>query len=824
MDITACPESTQKLHQKDKVYPYELYNILDAISPEIKVLSLDCFDTLLWRKVATPIDVFYDLQHRPAFKTHRINSYMRASAESHARKIKSMNQANQEVTLKDIYLNSLHHLNADQINELTTDELSAEIETCYALPATVELIRRAHAKGIEIIIVSDTYFNEQQLNYLLENALPQNVKSFISRIFCSSEYGTSKSKDFFHHVLKTLNIPSKSILHIGDNFTADFESPRRYNIQSLHLIQHTPDVNELLRMQMTSLSYIDPSIRYTRGLNQPFRGLLAIKPLFNDKPEHLIGYATIGPIMFAFANFIHEEIKTLKAKGKNPKIIFLLRDAYLPSCVYQTLFHDEIVTCVPISRFVSIASALRTANDIDRYIAGVIDTQRFKEMCRQLLLPDHISKPFLETLQKSDKPAALFYDFIHQENILSIIFHESAQFRNRLKQHLIKKIGLTEGDTLVLVDLGYSGTTQTLLEPVFRDTMNVEIMGLYLISLPIAGWEKSRKGLLDPGTYDQRILYTLVNYIALLEQICTSDDKSVIGYSQEGEPIYSDSNTSDNQHIKLKDIQASCLDFAREANDFLQKTSITLSQQTLKDVALGGLSRFLFLPTKCEINYLESFEFEVNLGTNDVLKVFDSQSGLISLRRRGLFYSFMEKSGKSIRMNYPAELRAAGIELSLTMMAQHRYGLELGVNDLSLRQEKINVIIIKNNNTLHTEMHANYTHDGYFSLLIPIGSGSCNIGVLFGQKYQFIQLESVELIKVHAYLQKTETHYTNDIWSNLVFNQMSDKGDKLFECISPEAITLAMINPPANETDNLLVRIIYRPIVTRKSNTAVPAH
>ncbi len=43
------------------------------------------------------------------------------------------------------------------------DELDAEARHCFAFAPTVALMRAAKAKGIETIIVSDTYLDEKQL-------------------------------------------------------------------------------------------------------------------------------------------------------------------------------------------------------------------------------------------------------------------------------------------------------------------------------------------------------------------------------------------------------------------------------------------------------------------------------------------------------------------------------------------------------------------------------------------------------------------------------------------------------------------------------------
>ena len=44
-----------------EVRAYELEGLLDRAPAGIEVLSLDCFDTLIWRSTNAPIDVFADL-------------------------------------------------------------------------------------------------------------------------------------------------------------------------------------------------------------------------------------------------------------------------------------------------------------------------------------------------------------------------------------------------------------------------------------------------------------------------------------------------------------------------------------------------------------------------------------------------------------------------------------------------------------------------------------------------------------------------------------------------------------------------------------------
>ncbi|WP_163071714.1 hypothetical protein, partial [Acinetobacter baumannii] len=68
---------------------------------------------------------------------------------------------------------------------------------CFAFAPTVALMRAAKAKGIETIIVSDTYLDEKQLRGLIAAAAGEEVAGLIGRIFCSSFHGKAKGEGLY---------------------------------------------------------------------------------------------------------------------------------------------------------------------------------------------------------------------------------------------------------------------------------------------------------------------------------------------------------------------------------------------------------------------------------------------------------------------------------------------------------------------------------------------------------------------------------------------------------------------------------------------------
>lgn len=799
---------------KQTVFTNELLSAFEDYAKHIKLLSLDCFDTLLWRKAATPLDVFYDLQQRPAFKKLGITAIMRAEAERHARDEKIVRCYSNEVTLAEIYQHDFPNLDEQTIAQLEEEELLTEIDACYAFMPVVDLIRSAYAKNIPVIIVSDTYLKSDQLKRLLAAHLPADVLPMIKKIFCSCDYGKSKTLGIFKLICTELQIQPEVILHVGDNPVADAIVPRQERMHALHFIQHSDRIKDLFRMQAVAATLLDSSHRDQRSLANPYKGFFAVQTM-TDTPEEIVGYASLGQIMYPFAKFLITEVAEIKKSRPNVKVAFLMRDAYLPYLVCEALLNEPLGKRVQISRFASYAATFRTQKDIDQYVIANIATERFDVMLRQLLIPDEIAQPIIIAAKTAANRQKKFAELIHQPDILNIIFTKSKEYYTRLKCFLEKEIGLTRGDTLILIDLGYSGTTQKLLGPVLKDDMQVEVLGRYLISLSVPGWNtQARNGLMDTSWCDSRCLYGFVNYIALLEQLCTSNEKHAADYDLEGNPIYIENGLSNQQYAKRDLIQAACLRFARDAENFFQKTNIA-NNRLLREAAFAELGRLLFFPSQSEITYLESFEFELNLGTEDVLHIFDREKGLANLRKQGVFFSQMAKHGLDMRTNVPAELRTAGLELAMTFFAFHRFALQVQAQDISIRNEKIDLIVIRNNQTMQMTLEAVPTFDGYYALNIPIGDGSFQVGVLFGRKYIWLQFAAVERIFAPAFFKETESLYTEDYWDKIIFSQMTTHEQKLYECHSSESLLMIPADPNPSEQKKHVMRIAFRPIAKR---------
>lgn len=789
----------------------ELGGLLARVAPPQR-LSLDCFDTILWRRTADPVDVFYELQQHPAFRQRGLAPVLRVRAESQARKLQWARHGSFEVGLAHIYRAAFPGLDDAEVTALAEAELEAEMRACYAFPGAVELLRDAARRRLPVMVVSDTYLSQDQLQRLLAHCLPADALAAIDRIVCSNEHGASKSGGLFRRVLQRWPMAPGAILHVGDNERADLQAAAALGIRAV-LVRHADAaLSAQERLQAVALGLVEPRVRHERGLARPYHGVLAAAGA-QQAPEASIGYATLGQMMHAFARFVLAERQALAAAGGRPKLLFLMRDAHLPALACAALAGGPAGSAVRISRFAAIAASFRSRDDVERYVSQFANPDYFDAMLRQLLLPAGIAERVLARARASRTPAAEFVRQVMRDDVLGTIFDASRRYFAKLRRYLERQAGLEPGDTAVFVDLGYQGSAQRLLEPVFRDEWGVEIAGRYLLCARTPGWERSRRGLIDPSWCDDRAIASLVPYVAVLENLCTSSDRSVVDYTDDGEPVLDEEALiADEQHRRVARIQEEALRFVADAERFLAATG-DAEPAALRDAALGALTRLLFFPTREELAQLGSFELDMNLGTAKTFRLHDTEAGLAGLRERGLF--FMEENLDSMRLLRPAELHAAGMELSLTLLAHHRFGLEIGVAESSTRREPLRVLLMRGEQAAQQQIQALHTHDGWYALHLPLGLGDLHAGVAFGERYRYVQIHCVKTIPVTELYGDRESEHGRDVLAELQFDGMEPRGEGLYECTDPTSL---MIVPPCKDPAGrrLAARVVFRPIVPRQ--------
>jgi FMN phosphatase YigB (HAD superfamily) len=786
------------------ITPYDLAKALSLAPPGIEVLSLDCFDTLLWRNTHSPREVFAELEADGG-----ATPFQRILAEDDARRRAQLN-GRYEVGIEEIYRALAPGADDETLERLIQVELDAEARHCFAFKPTVELMRDARRMGLKVIIVSDTYLSKVQLRTLIQRAAGDEVLALIDEVYCSSEYGRPKAVGLFKDVLKTLKIAPARILHLGDNLVADRTAPSDLGIVAVHLEQFDPHTEQRLRLEAATAKLFAGAAEAGKPVLQPHRAQLAVDPQRAD-PTSLIGYGVLGPVLDAYVQWVRREAAAIEAeRGGRAHLLFMMRDGYLPMRAYETSpgAKDHPHAPIEISRYTAQAASFPTDQAVLDYVDKQLRRQAPEYIAQQMLLAGSEAEEMLGR-GPDQRRRDQFHREIRRPRNLAKIRERSSAFAKRMVDYVRDSIRPAPGDTVVLVDLGYNGTVQNSIDGLLRRELDVHVAGRYLLLVEnqLSGLDK--KGLIDRRSYDTNTLHTLSAYVAVIEQLCTAATGSVIDYGPEG-PIRKANDIKGAQSAVRDQIQAAALRYVAGAGQARLAPPVSADSDAERQGALGALSRLLYLPLPQELEVLQSFQHDVNLGSDETVPLFDAQLADEGLKNWGMFYL-----KNSRRMYLSAELRGQGLPLSLTLMAQARFGMELRYKDFCDQTIEVPILVADGENMVFDTIQANPTHDGYYLAYVPIGECRYSIGIRFGMFLQSAQIESVNFVNEGGYFATSPTREPPTIIP----------GAPLFEgaagapggLITFEDENAFMLVPPPPRTDDtkMMLAVVFRPIALR---------
>lgn len=334
---------------------------------EYDIISFDVFDTLIFRPVALPTDVFYLLGEK---FDHMDFKNIRVWAEWDARMKCEDRNGHMEVSLEDIWNNMESDMGISAEDGMKY-EMEIETELCYANPFMSEVWKELEKLGKQIIIVSDMYLPEK----CIVNILQKNGFTGVRKVYVSNEYCKNKaSGSLYQQVVKDFygegkrgkrkagndisgkkarcnrNPNAFSIVHVGDNIHSDRNMARKCGI----------DVFPYQNVNKNVLLY--RSMDMSNMIGGAYRGLVT-NHLYNGSKyfgiDYEYGYLYGGIFVVGYCNFIHQYYRA----NRLDVLLFLSRDGDVLMQVYQKLFPKDRVSYVYWSR----KAAAKLMADEDRH-------------------------------------------------------------------------------------------------------------------------------------------------------------------------------------------------------------------------------------------------------------------------------------------------------------------------------------------------------------------------------------------------------------------------------------------------------------------------
>lgn len=660
--------------------------IIDYVNKNsnISIVSFDIFDTLLFRTVSRPDEVFSRMYQ---WKSEMFPNFTDSDDWKHARKIaegKAKTKAHSETGSREVKLDKIYEelpTVYDNPQELMALEIDTEKDTCFLneeIYATLYYLK--NELGMKIILVSDMYLTKKIILSILEDN-GADIDIF-DEVFVSCDYRASKTEGLlFNKVIDHYNISPNNILHVGDNYYGDYGTPRKLglNVFAYNLISNAQIIYPFLFAENMAYDSICKEI-------YPLRLIAANHGKYSNKEEKLffdIGAMILGPILTYATEWVIDE-----AEKRNISIIRpLMREGMFLSelLINSAKERKSEISISPlyISRLAAFTGMFHKININDiSYILGVahlsVDT-----IFKILNIPE-LEGPFTDFAEicsenfrniecGENNLYEELYNYLSQESIINQIRHNNKDNSIKLYDYLCQE-GLNQHS--ITLDIGWQGNIQNIISRIIMEnegmSPNLHLLvfsGPNVVKNVINGCDI--RGFVGNFGKNQKDIAALS--VKLLESFFLCLEGTTVAYDRVGEKIIPKT-----QQIEYSQWQTEVMKIAQKGIISFQKEYFNLVKKKpyIKDVKESAeelckiVGRLFMFPQKNEADSLAKIQFDQNYGANCFVPVM-KDSFLARYREKGkeFFYS-------TFRSN--EEEWYSGINVYLN--PYHSYDLLLQVN------------------------------------------------------------------------------------------------------------------------------------------------
>ncbi|MFS8184981.1 HAD family hydrolase [Pseudovibrio denitrificans] len=460
---------------------------LEQIKP--KIVSFDLFDTLISRPFEQPADVYRYIEKRLSETNLRHFNFAdkRLLAETEARR----KSTKDEITLDDIYdeLRPLTGMSYCQLNEVKKIEIDIEVDISMPRELGRQLWDAAVATGVNVVITSDMYLPESAILRIIEK---HGYREYDRLLLSSSLMKTKKAGTLFSFLLSEYNVGGAEVIHVGDNPKTDVKPAQDKGITAFHLprpetyLWENAQYKQLFRGRKP-IESLSRSAMCSMVAKKVFADPKHVSKatLFNSDPLN-IGYCALGPLMFAFTQWIREEciekgrkdVYFLSREGKIISDLFEIMEAAKPSGIRHTyLYASRRATRIPqLFGFEDILDVTKAVIDRNATVRSLLENRfgltidvEIMQCARDCGLSNLDSRV-------SERNLGKVLELL--EGIKDSIL-ETAKVERENYQDYLKSVEFGEHGTPTVVDVGWNANMQGALSRISGKSVN----GMYFATL-----------------------------------------------------------------------------------------------------------------------------------------------------------------------------------------------------------------------------------------------------------------------------------------------------------------------------------------------------
>ncbi len=439
-------------------------NVTDLTSDLLKrsknasVISFDFFDTLYIRPIYNPEDAFDILGELFGIQNFRS---LRRAAQTEA--FQRMHQAGlKEISLQNIYDCFPNDLGVSP-EMLVKAEYELELKLVRPNPELMPFFKELIAQGRKVVITSDMYLGDDFfLEALKRHGLPKVP------LFVSSERNATK-RDFgelYNAIISELAVSKESIFHIGDNERSDCTQAKKKGLNAFHYIQ---------ACQLPQLPFSSLTSSLAIGIGRTHYQELSAS-VWKE-----CGFFYAGPAALGFLQWIESEIN----KDQVDKVLFISRDGYLMDKISHLASESlDNKSCYFYGSRIAFTLAAITESNFLEFIPFILSGGEGLSPF-ELLERIGVSPPSSEVMASLGLPDDLRFSAESEPEIRQFLYAyrweilKVCQKNRRALFNYLTSLGIKDGQTIALVDIGWSGSTQEALELALQNLIDINVKGYY---------------------------------------------------------------------------------------------------------------------------------------------------------------------------------------------------------------------------------------------------------------------------------------------------------------------------------------------------------
>lgn len=413
----------------------------------IEVISVDMFDTLVFRQLGTSRTLFLSLAasaHSKGLWNDDFEAFvaLRCHAEEEARLLAQASGRSREILLDDIY-EQVPYLDTKTWSQL---EIETELNNWHLNQELVELLKNAQQQGKKLVLLSDMYLPEKTIAAFWERACPE--LDWLDIRVSGSRKQSKADGSAYHSLLHHLNLNAANVLHVGDDLLTDVQMAQGAGLDSYHLKQ--PDyLREIHKLEDVICTSSIPGLlrlRQAVSLSQAEQA---------ECSYYRLGALLYGPVLVGFARWI---ITVCKAQGIT-RLYCLLREGGIIAEIIQTIDPDFDVHTLAISRRSSFLPYIGELTQSNLYKLSERRGYSLSELSDDVdqALPESLAKYRNELLSDLINHAcwSLICEWIDEKNI------EINQYlfeQKRLLKRYLEEQGVCNSSSQGILDWGCGGS------------------------------------------------------------------------------------------------------------------------------------------------------------------------------------------------------------------------------------------------------------------------------------------------------------------------------------------------------------------------------